>query len=792
MGSAETAGCRMDDAQDSKQEILDYPSPDAAKGEPILKKGFRFSCGLNAKRLHTLALLVAIVALTKPCTRMAFGQSAPPRAPVRPVTDMLHGVAVTDPYRWMEDGGQELTDWMKAQDAYARAVLERIPGRQKLMADLRELTTDAEAVTQARRAGGRYAYLKRLAGEQVGKLYVRGAATAVERLLVDQGTLGDGTARFTIGEYAMSPEGRHIAFNAAPGGSGIGNVRIIEVATGRSLPDLIGRVIYINSWRPDGRAFTYTRQRDLPANAPPRDLDLCPTTYLRVLGADPAADRPLIGCGISPRIGMTENQWGGVSFSIGSSYALAWVALNPAATTMEFYTAPVDALAGSETPWVRLAGAEDQIAEAVLRGDTAYLVTGRNAPRRQVVRTPVLHPDLARAEVIVPQSDAVIAPPFALTIASALYLAKDALYVRLQAAGLSRVVRVPFDGSGRTVVPLPYSGAINDLSADPGEPGLLFALESWMRAPRFYTFDPGAGAVRDLRLTPPHPAERPGFEVTEVKVRSAGGTLVPLTIIGRVGLKKDGAHPTRVQGYGAYGITPEPTFRPSIIPWLERGGIDAICHPRGGGDYGEEWHRAGQKENKLNTISDFVACAEYLVTEGYTTHARLAGLGASAGGLAIGGAMTRRPDLFAAVLPSVPLSDLLRFEFGRNGPPNIPEFGTVKDPNDFKAMLAVSPYEHITAGTRYPAVLAGTSINDTSMPPWQAAKLVARLQAATASGKPVLLRVEWGGGHLGGTTTSDREAQLADSYSFMLWQMGVVGFQPPQVTGDERGGHGHR
>jgi prolyl oligopeptidase len=335
-----------------------------------------------------------------------------------------------------------------------------------------------------------------------------------------------------------------------------------------------------------------------------------------------------------------------------------------------------------------------------------------------------------------------------------------------------------FDGSARSIVPRPFPGKVSDISADPGEPGLAFALESWLRAPRFYAFDPEAGTVRDLQLMAENAAERPGFEVTEARARSADGTMVRLTIIGRAGLKKDGTHPTRLQGYSAYGMLPEPTFRPTVIPWLERDGIDAICHPRGGGDYGEEWHRAGQRRNKPNTIADFIACAEYLVKERYTTPGRLAGQGASAGGITVGGALTRRPDLFAGILPTVPVSELLRMEFTRFGPADIPEFGTVKDPDDFRVMLAVSPYEHIAKGTAYPAVLVSTSINDISVTPWQPSKLVARLQAATASGKPVLLRVDWGSGHFGGTTTSDLEAQAADAFSFMLWQMGIQGFQP--------------
>jgi prolyl oligopeptidase len=720
------------------------------------------------RRTTLLVRLVAIAALAL-SPRLATAQSAPPAAPVRPVTDTLHGVAVTDPYRWMEDAGQELTEWLRAQDAYTRSVLERVPGRDRLLAELRALTTDAAVVSQARRVGDRYVYLKRNAGEQVPKLYIREGAMGEERMLVDPATLGDGGGRLTIGEYAVSPDGRYVAVHAAPGGSEVGSIRIMEVATGEVLPHSIDRAFPYAAWRPDGQALAYVQLRDLPPDAVAGELELCVTSYLHLIGTDPATDRPLVGCGISARIPVAENQPAGVLFPLGSRHVLAGVMGGRG--VLNFYAAPVDSLAGGDTPWRRLAGPEDGVSWAALRGDTAYLVTTRGAPRRQVIRMSVVHPDLARAEVVVPQSDAVIAP-------DGLYLAKDALYVRLLDGGMSRLLRVPFDGSPPASVPHPYPGAIREVSADPRIPGVLFSLQSWTRPRRIHSFDPVSGTVRDVHPAPPHPADRPKFRLTRVEVRSADGTLVPLSILTAGELRKDGSHPALVEGYGAYGMSLEPGFRPPLIAWLERGGIYALCHARGGGEHGDAWYRAGHKGNKPNTISDFIACAGYLVAEGYTTHERLAGNGASAGGLTIGGAITRRPDLFTAGWAMVPVADLLRFEFSRNGPVNIPEFGTVTDPDDFRAMRAVSPYENIATGARYPAVLVTTGINDRRVPPWQAAKLAARLQAATASGRPVLLRVDWGTGHGVGTTTGDQEEMLADVFSFLLWQMGIPEFQP--------------
>jgi prolyl oligopeptidase len=724
---------------------------------------------LSPLRTPLVARLVAIFLALSLTPQHLSAQSAPPPAPVRPVTDTLHGVAVTDPYRWMEDEGQELTDWLRAQDAYTRAVLARIPGRDRLLTELRALTTDAAVVSQARRVGDQYVYLKRNAGEQVSKLYIREGSAGVERLLVDPATMGGGAGRITIGEYAVSPDGRYVAVHAAPGGSEVGSIRIMEVATGEVIPQSIDRVFPYASWRPDGQAIAYAQLRDLPPDAAAEELELCVSGYVHVVGTDPATDRPLVGCGISDRIPVAENQQAGVLFPLGSRYALAGVMAGRG--TWSFYAAPIDSLAGGDTPWRRLAAPEDEVSWAALRGDSAYMVTTRGAPRRQVVRVSVAHADLARAEVVVPQSGAVIAP-------QGLHLAEDALYVRLLDGGMSRLLRVPFDGSPPASVPLPYPGAIREVFADPRIPGLLFSLGSWTRARRIHSFDPVSGTVRDVHPAPPHPADRPGFQVTRVEVRSADGTLVPLSILAAGELQKDGSHPALVEGYGAYGISLEPNFRPSLAPWLDRGGIYALCHARGGGEHGDAWYRAGHKENKPNTISDFIACADYLVAEGYTTHARLAGNGGSAGGLTIGGAITRRPGLFTAGWAMVPVADLLRFEFSRNGPVNIPEFGTVTDPDDFRAMRAVSPYENIVTGTRYPAVLVTTGINDRRVPPWQAAKLAARLHAATASGSPVLLRVDWGTGHGVGTTTGDQEEMLADAFSFLLWQMGMPEYQP--------------
>jgi prolyl oligopeptidase len=284
-------------------------------------------------------------------------------------------------------------------------------------------------------------------------------------------------------------------------------------------------------------------------------------------------------------------------------------------------------------------------------------------------------------------------------------------------------------------------------------------------------------------LVAPSPVDFSQIESEEVKARSADGTMVPLSIIHKKGLAMDGSHPTWLEGYGAYGITLDPGFRPTWLAFLEQGGVFAVAHVRGGGEYGEDWHVGGQKLTKQHTIDDFLAGGHYLIEHKYTSVTHLAGEGTSAGGVTIGGAITQRPDLFGAALIRVGDSDSLRSELMASGPANIPEFGTVKEADGFKALYAMDAYQHVKPNTQYPAILLTTGVNDPRVAPWQAAKMTARLQASTSSGKPILLRVDYDAGHGIGSTKSQRDAELADEMAFLFWQLGVAGYGVPAGTG---------
>jgi prolyl oligopeptidase len=331
-------------------------------------------------------------------------------------------------------------------------------------------------------------------------------------------------------------------------------------------------------------------------------------------------------------------------------------------------------------------------------------------------------------------------------------------------------------------VKLPFYGAIQSLVTNPRESGAWLELTSWTKSPLWYSLDAKTDKLTDTALAPPSPVDYSQIESEEVKAKSADGTMVPLSIIHKRGLVLDGSHPTWLTGYGAYGINYDPYFDPTILVFLERGGVRAFAHVRGGGEYGEDWHQGGQKLTKQHTIDDFLAGGEYLIEHKYTSAAHLAGEGTSAGGITIGGAITQRPELFGAALIRVGDSDSLRSETMASGPANIPEFGTVTEADGFKALFAMDAYQHVKPNTPYPAVLLTTGVNDPRVAPWQAAKMTARLQASTSSGKPVLLRVDYDAGHGIGSTKSQRDIELADEVAFLFWQLGVTGYAPSSGT----------
>ncbi|MGC1451377.1 MAG: prolyl oligopeptidase family serine peptidase [Candidatus Sulfotelmatobacter sp.] len=730
-------------------------------------------------RLGLISAFLVANLLTPAVFRRAAAQNAseitrPPVARVRPVVDDYFGTKVTDPYRYMEHlDNPEVAKWMKAQNDYTRRVLGRISGRDELLARIEQLDKSIPARVGGivRLATGRYFYYKLLSTESVVKLYMRDGLVSQETLLVDPQKISGKETPSAINYFWPSSDGRYVAYGISLGGSEKAVLHIMDTETVRDTGETIDRAEFNDTvgWLPDGHSFIYNRLQKLRPHAQEEEREIKSRAYLHVIGTDPEHDNAVFGYGVSPLVKVEPADISLIATVPDVPFALGTVT-HGSQNEISIYIAPLDSVGKPNTPWRKVCDVNDAVTGMTVRGDDLWLLTHKDAPRFKIIHTNLSNPDLSHAEVVVAPSAAVV---------TTLVAAQDALYVQLRDGAVDRLLRVGYETAAKPEpVVLPYDGSIGLYPPDVRASGVVFELSGWTKANRFYEYDPKTKKVVDTRLRPSAPFDNPeDIESEEVKVPAQDGTLIPLSIIYRRGLKLDGSNPVLLNGYGAYGSSLDPHFDPVNLAWLERGGVLAFAHVRGGGEFGDDWHKAGQKLTKPNTWHDFIACAEYLIERKYTSPARLAGEGESAGGILIGRSITERPDLFAAALIEVGFTDALRGELEQDGPGEIPEWGTVKDPEGFKGLYEMSAYAHVKNGTRYPAIMLTTGRNDPRVAPWESDKMTARLQAATSSGKPILLRVEYEAGHGIGSTKTQLEQELADEWSFLFWQFGDARFQ---------------
>jgi prolyl oligopeptidase len=712
-----------------------------------------------------LALAAAVLA----CALAASAAIPPPPAAKKiPVTDTYFGTTVVDPYRWMESGGSDFQAYLKAHNDRTRAILDAIPGRAALASRLQALSETSNVSSGVVSRHGTYFYEKLPPGANSTKLYVRSGIGGAERVLVDPDTLSG--PRQAISYFMPSNDGTRVAYGLSAGGSENATVRVVDVATGTTLPDTSDRADFgVSSWSDDGKAFFYLKRQEIAPGASPLAKYQNVRSYRHVIGQPGSADVAVFGAGVNPNVNVPPTSFASIGIGPETPYA-AGVLINGVEPFATIYVAPKSALANPATvPWKLVIRPEDKITNAVVQGSTVYALTAKDAPRFKVVKFDIANGSLGTATDVVPAGTRVV---------DAIANASDALYVLSRENGLGRITRVGYDGTARDV-PLPVNGSISGLATEYDRPGFLAQLTSWTAPPLWYAYDANANALVDTKLDPPSPVDFSNIVAEEVTVPATDGTPVPLSIVHRRDMKRDGSNPTLLYAYGSYGISSPPGFSASRMAWFEEGGVYAVAHVRGGGEYGEEWHLAGKDANKTKTVSDFVDCAKWLVAQKYTSPAKLGARGGSAGGITMGGAITTAPQLFAAVLDEIPVSDQLRIETTPNGPPNVPEFGSVKTEQGFRNLYATSAVHHVVKGGKYPAVMLTTGINDPRVDPWQAAKMAATLQDATSSGKPILLRVDYEGGHgLIGSGRSQAVALTADEYAFLLWQFGTPGFQP--------------
>jgi prolyl oligopeptidase len=703
------------------------------------------------RAVAAFVLLAALAAWQAPAPA-----AKPPATAVKPVVDTYQGIAVTDPYRWLEPWEPDVRTWTDAQNDYTRAQLDALP----FMAALRARVQAIAGVSNPRwafaqyRRGRLFALKFQPPREQPLLVVMRSADDrASERTVVDPVVL-DPTGTTAIDFYAPSLDGTRVAVSLSQGGTERGDVHVFDVDTGRALPDVVPRVNGGTAggsvaWNADGSGFFYTRY-PRPGERPDADLDFYQQLYFHKLGASTDADTYEIGKD-SPKIAETIAQ-----SSEDGRFLLATVNNGDGGERAYF-------VRSSTGGWTRLAGYTDEIDGAAWgRDDALYLLSRKGAPRGQVLRIArSASPTLADARIVVPQSSAAI---------QSIVVTNTRFYTNEIVGGPSQLRSFALDGSHEQRIALEPVSAVREVEALDGDT-LLYEAESYVTPPAFYSVD-ATGAPVKTALTVTSPVDFGDAEVRRVEARSKDGTQVPLNIVMRRGTALDGRNPTLLEGYGGYGISLVPDFSTIRRLWLEQGGIFVVANLRGGGEFGDAWHQAGRLTKKQNVFDDFIASASYLIDQRYTRPASLAIIGGSNGGLLMGAALTQHPELFRAVVSHVGIYDMLRCELYPNGAFNVTEFGTVTDAEQFKALFAYSPLHHVVDGTKYPAVILFSGTNDPRVNPADSRKFAARLQSASASGYPVLLRIS-GSGHGFGTSLSDALSQTVDQHAFLFWQLGV-------------------
>jgi prolyl oligopeptidase len=673
----------------------------------------------------------------------------------KPVSDQYQGTTVEDPYQWLEkDDDPAVKAWSDTQNQQTRAYLDKLPERAAVEKQLTEwyAKTSPSYTDLISRPGVLFASKFQPPKQQPILVTLKSPNDLKsEKVILDPNTL-DAKGTTAIDWYVPSRDGKYLAVSLSHGGSEDGTLHIYEVATGKALPDTIAHVQYPTAggsaaWNGDGTGIFYTRF-PRQGERPEADLNFYQQVYYHKLGTPDTQDVYAIGKDF-PRIAEIA-----LEASEDGKYLLAKVANGDGGDFAHY-------LLGPDGQWKQITQFSDGAKSAHLGRDNALYLLSRNAaPRGKILRLPLDKAELTNAQTVVPASEAVI---------QALVPAKDALYVADLLGGPSQIRRFGLDGQGETIIPIPKISAVSEMVAlEDGS--LLFRDVSYTEPAAWYHSVPGKTEPVKTALVNTSPVSFSDIEVTREFATSKDGTKVPLNIVRRKGTKQDGQNPTLLYAYGGYGLSMQPGFDFTRRLWFDRGGVYVVANIRGGGEFGEEWHKAGNLTKKQNVFDDFAAAAEYLIKQNWTRTDKLAIQGGSNGGLLMGAMITQHPDLVHAVVSAVGIYDMLRVELAPNGAFNVTEFGTVKDPEQFKALYAYSPYHHVVDGTDYPAILMLTGANDGRVAPYHSRKMVARLDEANKSGNPILLRTSTSAGHGIGTALSERIKQSADIYSFLFGQ----------------------
>jgi prolyl oligopeptidase len=724
-------------------------------------------------KIRPLAPLILPLAMTAPL--LATDSAAPPPTAKLPVTEIYHGVEVVDNYRWLEETGTPAVKaWTEAQNRHSRAAIDALPERAAIEASLTALyAKDTPSHSGLVSRPGRLFALKFQPPKQQRMLVMLASANdlASERLVLDPNRI-EPKGQVAMDWFVPSPDGKLLAVSLSEHGSEEGTLYFYRTDTGERLPERIPRVQVPTgggsaAWSPDGKSVFYTRY-PRTGEKPAADLNFFQQVYCHQLGTPESSDVYCIGRDF-PRIAEIE-----LETSRDGRWLLASVANGDGG---EFAHYLLDLHAGERAVWRQVTRFEDSIKSIAIScdGTTLYLRSVKDAPRGKILRLALDgSKQLPDAELIVPESEAVI---------ENLTPTATHLFVTDLIGGPSRLRQFDLAGNHGHVVPLADNSGVDHLLAledRPDDDRVLFRVTQYTQPAAWMLHDPAAtsatGTLQKTALFNTSPVDFSDIEALREFAVSMDGTKIPLNILRRKGTRLDGTNPTLLTGYGGYGISLRPAYNFTDRLWFDHGGVMVVANLRGGGEYGEEWHLAGNLTRKQTVFDDFAACARHLIDRGYTRPDKLAVEGGSNGGLLMGAFLTQHPQLSRAVVAHVGIYDMLRVELDPNGAFNVTEFGTVRDAVQFKALYAYSPYHRVTDGIRYPAVLFLAGENDGRVNPANSRKMTARLQAASRSGYPVWVRLSSASGHGMGTALTERIAEKADVLSFLFDQLGM---QPP-------------
>ncbi|HSS70519.1 MAG TPA: prolyl oligopeptidase family serine peptidase [Casimicrobiaceae bacterium] len=703
------------------------------------------------------ALRLCCFALAATSAAGAAGLNYPP-TPKQPVKETYHGVTVTDDYRWLEDDANaEVKRWVTEQNVFSRRYLDAIRERPAIAKEVGDLLRTAPIRHYDFHYRGGKLFAMKVQPPKNQPILVAlppSGDVRAEHVIIDLNVL-DPSGRTAIDFYMPSYDGKRVIVSLSKNGSEDGTAYVYDVATGKALADEIPGVNYPTGggsveWASDGRGFYYTRYPQ-GSERPAEDRHFFQQVYFHRLGAPAASDTYVIGKAF-PRIAEIE-----LKGDRRGSYLLA-VVRNGDGGEIAYH------LRGPDSRWHELAGFKDGLKHLAFGDDgKLYGMSIKDAPLGRIIATPALRPSLASASVIVPEAK---------TVAENVQPARSRIYVTYRDGGPSvvRVYTLAGKFLGELATPPVSEVAVSSrLEGD----DVLVTTMSYVQPRTVVRYEARSNRMLPTELNGRYPFNLDDAVVEREFAVSKDGTRVPVSIVHRKDLKLDGNNPTLLYGYGGYGLSMSPWFSPLLRLWLDYGGVYAVANVRGGGEYGEPWHLAGNLTKKQNVFDDFAAALEMLIAKKFTRTERAAIMGGSNGGLTMGATLVQHPQLMRAVVSEVGIYDPLRWELQPNGEFNTTEFGSVKDPEQFRAMYAYSPFNNARDGVAYPAVLFTTGDNDGRVAPYESRKMTARLQAATTSSNPVLLRTEAAAGHGIGTALSTRIEEETDVYSFLVDQLGM-------------------